>query len=111
MTEQRIDPFANIGLDGFKPKGDNQRPTDISVVDKVSRDNNFPSREAPPAKPLKRTRYTAAAAKKQINIKVNEDCHTRFYAMAEDRGITLGDLLDLALDALEHANDSNRKST
>ncbi|AVB23419.1 MULTISPECIES: hypothetical protein [Pseudomonas syringae group] len=100
MTDKRIDPFANLG--NFKPKGEEQRPADVEVIEKISKDNNFPSRAAPEAKPVKRARFNSSSPKKQLNIKVTKPCHDRFYEMAERRGIrVLGDLVSLALDALE----------
>lgn len=102
MTEQRVDPFASLSLDSFKPKDDNQREADKSVIEKISKDNNFPSREAPEEKPAKRARFSSSPPKTQFNIKVTEECKERFYRMAEARGIrALGDLMELAMDALE----------
>lgn len=100
MTETRVDPFSN--LSSFKPKGDSQRPADTAVIEKISKDNGFPSREAPEAKPTKRARFNSSPPKTQFNIKVTEECKERFYRMAESREIrVLGDLLELAMDALE----------
>jgi len=114
MSNERVDAFANISLGDFKPKGDDQRPADAAVIEKVSQKNNFPSREAPAAKPEKRARFSPAAPRKQLNLKVSEDCYQRFYDMAESRGIrVLGDLLALALEALDRESadeESNHKS-
>lgn len=100
MTDKRVDPFAALGT--FKPKGENQRPADSQVIEKIAKDNNFPSRAALEVKPAKRGRYNSGSPKKQLNIKVTEDCYERFYTVAERRGIrVLGDLVSLALDALE----------
>lgn len=108
MTDKRIDPFANLG--SFKPKGEEQRPADIEVIEKISKDNNFPSRAAPEVKPGKRARFNSGTPKKQLNIKVTEACHDRFYEMAEARGIrVLGDLVNLALDALEERDSLAKK--
>lgn len=102
MTEKRVDPFMNIGA--FKPKGESQRPAEKSVIEKISKDNNFPSRVAQEPPPAKRARFSAREPKTQFNIKVTEECKDRFYQMAERRGIkALGDLMELALDALEAA--------
>jgi hypothetical protein len=96
MTE-RVDAFAK--LDRFKPKTTEQAPVDNAAIEKISKDNNFPSRDP---KPSKRPRYNASGPKKQLNIKVSDECHNRFYRIAEARGIrVLGDLIEQALDALE----------
>jgi len=100
MTDKPVDPFAALAT--FKPKGENQRPADNQVIEKIAKDNNFPSRAAPEVKPAKRGRFNSGSPKKQLNIKVTDDCYERFYAVAENLGIrVLGDLVSLALDALE----------
>ena len=110
MTEDRVDPFANISLGSFKPKSEIQRPADNEVIEKISKDNNFPSRAPHQEKPLKRGRFNSGVPKKQLNIKVTEDCYDRFYEMAESRGIrVLGDLMCLALDALEKVEPQSRQ--
>ncbi len=102
MTDKRVDPFSTLG--NFKPKGDSQRPAEVEVIEKISKDNNFPSRVAQEPKPIKRGRFNAGEPKTQFNIKVTVACKERFYQMAESRGIkVLGDLMEQALDALEAA--------
>jgi hypothetical protein len=109
MTEDRVDPFANISLGNFKPKSDMQRPADTEVIEKISKDNNFPSRAPQEAKPSKRARFNSGVPKKQLNIKVTEACYDRFYEMAESRGIrVLGDLMTMALDALENVEPQDK---
>lgn len=104
-TDKRVDPFASLSLDSFKPKGESPRDMDEEVIEKIAKDNNFPSREPQEVKPAKRGRYNSGEPKKQLNIKVTEACHQRFYDMAEKRGIrVLGDLISLALDALEETD-------
>lgn len=99
-TDKRVDPFANLG--NFKPKSEDQQPADTEVIEKISKDNNFPSREPVETKVAKRGRFNSGEPKKQLNIKVTETCHQRFYEKAESRGIkVLGDLIILALDALD----------
>lgn len=100
MTDQRRDPFAS--LDQFKPKESEQRAVNNEDIDKISKDNGFLSREARPEKPGKRARFNSGVPKKQLNVKVTEKCFERFYEMAESRDIrVLGDLVEMALDALE----------
>lgn len=102
MSDKRVDPFS--GLSNFKPKSDTHRPVENEVIDKISKDNNFPSRVAQEPKPVKRARFNASEPKTQFNIKVTVACKERFYQMAEKRGIkVLGDLMEQALDALEAA--------
>ncbi|SEE90615.1 stability/partitioning determinant [Pseudomonas coleopterorum] len=108
MNDKRIDPFAN--LSSFKPKAEDRKHVDNEVIEKISKDNNFPSREAPQVTPAKRARFNSGAPKKQLNIKVTEACHDRFYDLAEKRGIrVLGDLVTLALDALEEKDSEGKQ--
>lgn len=107
MANDKLDPFANLG--DFKPKTE-PRPDPISEdIEKISRDNNFPSRQAAPTAPIKRSRFGAGAPRKQLNLKVSAEDIERFYRMAEERQIrALGDLFGMALDALEDQEKDNR---
>lgn len=113
MTE-RANPFGDLGdftQAPAKPK------IDQAVIDQVAEDNGFPSRkpstppavesppvpvpvEEPPAR--KQRRYTTGR-NKQINIKATDQTIQRLYRLADARHITLGELLEQALDALEGA--------
>lgn len=97
----RDDPFKRLSQ--FKPKGDDESAPLSIDIDKLSSDNNFPSREAQPVEQsVKRRRFGATAAKVQFNIRVDVEAQERFYRIAEDRGISkLGDLFAQCLDALE----------
>ena len=109
MTEQnRLDPYSDVG--DFKPKTNIQPPADQSVVDKLSKENGFHSREPQKEKPVKTGRFGVGVPRKQLNLKVSEDCHAQFYEMAESRNIrTLGDLLQLALDALKEKDSQSHR--
>lgn len=109
MADDKLDPFARLGE--FKPRTD-PKPVGISEdIDKISKDNNFPSRQAAPIEPGKRTRFGSGAPRKQLNIKVSEADIERFYRMAEEREIrALGDLFKLALDALEEKEKEEKGS-
>lgn len=108
MADDKLDPFARLG--DFKPRTD-PKPQAISEdIEKISKDNNFPSRQAAPAESGKRTRFGSGAPRKQLNIKVSEADIERFYRMAEEREIrALGDLFKLALDALEEKEKEEDK--
>ncbi|WP_375122171.1 stability/partitioning determinant [Pseudomonas sp. LW8] len=100
-NDERVDPFASLSQ--FKPKTANTQPVaDAADIEKISKDNGFPSREAQPVSVPsgKRARHKSAEPRVQLNIKVTQACHERFYDMAEERNVRLGDLLSAALDAL-----------
>lgn len=108
--DDRVDPFASLAQ--FKPKpADTQSVADPAVIEKISQDNGFPSREAQPAQPAqgRRTRHKSAEPRVQLNIKVTQACYDRFYEMATERDLRLGDLLSSALDALD-ARDALEKT-
>lgn len=102
MTDsiKRVDAFAN--LDKFKPKTEPNPTANNDDIERISRENGFPSREAQDQKQQKRARFNSGERKRQLNIKVRESSFQRFYDLAEKREIrVLGDLFDQALDALE----------
>lgn len=109
MSEDRVDPFANLGQ--FKPKTvetANKISTDnekiAKDIDRISIENGFPSREAQSATPSKKTRYNSRGARRQLNIKVNESDFDRFYRIAEENQVrSLGDLFGMLLDRFEQA--------
>ncbi len=108
--EDRVDPFASLAQ--FKPKSaDVAAVSNPADIEKISQDNGFPSREAKPAQttPGKRARYNSGEPRVQLNIKVTQESHSRFYDMAAERNLRLGDLLSKALDALVAIeNDQSR---
>ncbi|MDX9668606.1 stability/partitioning determinant [Pseudomonas sp. P5_152] len=101
--DTRVDPFASLGQFKAKPKvSESEQNLVQEDIEKISKDNGFPSREPQPAeeKPAKRARRKFAEPRVQLNIKATQEGYDRFYEMANERGIRLGDLLDQALDAL-----------
>ncbi|WP_208952397.1 hypothetical protein [Rahnella sp. ChDrAdgB13] len=97
---ERVDAFAN--LDKFKPKATSRPTVNDEDIEKISKDNGFPSREAHPSAAQKRPRFNSGESKRQLNIKVTESSFQRFYDLAEKRGIrVLGDLFEQAITALE----------
>jgi len=99
-SPKRVDAFAN--LNKFKPKTEPKPTANNDDMDKISRENGFPSREAQEPKPQKRARFNSGEKKRQLNIKVKESSFQRFYDLADRREIrVLSDLFDQALTALE----------
>ncbi|QLG96706.1 stability/partitioning determinant (plasmid) [Pseudomonas yamanorum] len=100
--------FANLG--SFKVKPASPEPIEgkqlARDIDRVAESNGFHSRQAAPPK---KERFNSTEPKKQLNIRIPIPTHDRFYRMAEERGIRLlGDLMELALDALE-ASEKTKK--
>lgn len=110
MSSKRVNPFADLGdfnpAPG-KPKLEQQR----TVIDRVAADNGFPSRQpaksaetsAPLSPSLRKQRRYTTGRNKQINIKATDETIQRLYRLADEKQVPLGELLELALDALERA--------
>jgi len=76
----------------------------LKDINKVAEDNKFHSRSARPAsaKAVRNRRFGAGNAKVQFNIKLSKASQDRYYRIAEKMNVSaLGDLIDIALDALE----------
>jgi hypothetical protein len=105
----RVDPFAILREPTtFTTKPKPERRVEEQEIDDIARQNNFPSRQAPKsavASKRKQRRYTTGR-NRHLGIKATEETVERFYKAADDRSIPLGELLRLALDALEQAVDS-----
>lgn len=103
---ERVNPFGD--LNDFAPASPKrkQNPVEKDVIDQVSTDNNFPSRQPPKSEtknpPRPQRRYTTGR-NKQINIKATSETIEKFYRLADEQGAPLGEVLARALDALEKA--------
>jgi len=102
---QRVDPFADLNrLPSFevKPKAVH-KPVEHETIDRISTENNFPSRQAPkPVKePKRKRRVYRTGRNQQFNLKASTETVERFCKMADERNIPLCALLERALDALE----------
>lgn len=112
MTRARVNPFEDLA--DFKPKPE-AKPVEKAQIDKLAEDNNFPSRQAqaPVAKASmpapapqpnsRRARRYTTGRNRQINIKATQETIDRLYRLADEKNMPLGELLDVALDALEQS--------
>lgn len=104
----RINPFENLS-DEFPLKSKNQIKKSVEnekeLIDRIAEDNNFPSRQASYKEdtPIKQQRRYRTGRNQQLNIKATEQTINKFYRLADKENITLGELLERALDALEKA--------
>lgn len=103
---ERNNPFSDLS-DEFKPKApEAKRPpkVDARAIDAIAEANDFPSRSAgkgrAPKEPRKRRRRITGR-NQQINIKTTAEAIDRLYAIADRKGVTLGQVLEDALEALE----------
>ncbi len=115
MSDTRVNPFENIdAAPTFTTKPRATKPVDADVINQLSRDNNFPSRQPPrpaevvPAAPPRKRRPYKTGRNQQLNFKATAATADRFYDMAEKRHVKLCELLEQALDALEKADEAQR---
>lgn len=98
----RANPFDDLG--DFAPKAQ-AKPVEAQQIERIAAEMGFPSRQpvAAPAHPRKiqvRRRYTTGR-NQQLNVKATAETVARFYRLADQQGVPLGELLDQALQALE----------
>ena len=111
MSSSRVNPFANLDAApqfDVKPKT-STRGVVPEQIEQLARENNFPSREGERGKSTQRKpRRHITGRNQQLNIKVTAQTIDRFYRLADERDVPLGQLLEEALNALE---DSRRAMT
>lgn len=98
----RANPFSD--LNDFVPKTQ-VRPVEAQHIDRIASDMGFPSRQAAAVPEVTkaaphRRRYTTGR-NQQLNIKATAETVERFYRLADQQSVPLGELLDQALRALE----------
>ena len=104
MTDsKRADPFD---LSDFQPTPPKRPPTVVrkEAIRQVSEENNFPSRAPERAKlapkpQVQRRRHTGRNV--QFNIKATAETIARFTALADQRGVPFGELLDQLIEAAD----------
>ena len=103
---QRVNPFADLAAPVFKPKPrKNERLVANETVEQIAADNNFVSRQPvrTPKEPRRKRRQYTTGRNRQINIKAKNETIERFYKLADERHVPLGELFEQALDALDRA--------
>ena len=110
----RADPFAILRepLPSFTSKPRTDKPVAKETMERISEENNFPSRQAAKASntPRRKRRVHRTGRNQQFNAKATPETIDRFYKLANDKNVPLGELLRLALDALESAGDADHRS-
>lgn len=100
----RANPFTD--LSDFAPQAQ-AKPVEAEQIERIASDMGFPSRKAgaapaPAEGPPRRRRYTTGR-NQQLNVKATAETVARFYRLADQQGVPLGELLEQALQALEQA--------
>jgi hypothetical protein len=107
----RVDAFAILKEPASFPTKlkATQAPVEQAAIDDIAQENNFPSRPAnkqPKPERRKQRRYRTGR-NRHLGIRVTEETLGRFYKEADARNVQLGELLRLALDALERAGGAS----
>ena len=104
----RKNPLASLlDTSSFQTKPPRLQPAPSEEIERIAEQRNFPSREAP--KTTKRSRQQRrfrTGRDQHVGVKATEETRDRFYKMADERKVPLGELLRLALDALERAGSA-----
>lgn len=104
MTPERNNPFDVSDLiEPAKPAVPQVPSAEKSIerpsrtqIDQLAKDTGFISRERP-----RMGRRHKTGRNRQINLKVRDQDLERFYKIADEEGVTLGEVFERALDALE----------
>ena len=101
----RVNPFADINKEApaFTTKPKAERPVEEETIARLAEQNNFPSRQATKAPKTERRkpRIHRTGRNQQFNAKATAETINKIYKLADERKVPLGELLRLALDALE----------
>jgi hypothetical protein len=107
----RVNPFAHLKDDPqvFTTKPKPERPVAPEAFAQIAEDNNFTSRQAP--KPVRKAerrkpRIHRTGRNVQFNTKATPETIAKFYKLADEKMVTLGELFEMAVDALEREGAS-----
>ena len=102
---ERVNAFANLkDAPAFQTKPKPEKPIEPEALAQVAEDNNFTSRQPPkPAKKIesRKPRIHRTGRNVQFNAKATPETIAKFYRLADERKVTLGELFEMAVDALE----------
>jgi hypothetical protein len=108
----RVDPFAILKepLPSFTTKPRKEKPVEEKAVARIAAENNFPSRQAAKSSSATRRkpRVYRTGRNQQFNAKATPETIEKFYKLANEKNVPLGELLRLALDALERGGVSQQ---
>ncbi|WP_263351333.1 hypothetical protein [Acidicapsa acidisoli] len=104
----RVNAFAELdGLPDFGVKPKKAAPVPEEKIAQIAEDNNFPSRQ--PQKPTRlqkrKPRVYRTGRNRQFSAKATDETIDKIYKAADERGVVIGEVLRLAMDALEREGD------
>jgi len=103
---ERTNPFADLRIPTtFSTKPRTEKPVEEQTIARIADENNFPSRQATrtPKAEKRKPRVRRTGRDQQFTAKTTAETKSRIYRLADEKDVALGELLRLALDALERA--------
>jgi hypothetical protein len=100
----RVNPFDNLkDPPVFTTKPRPEKPVSEDAMERLAEQNNFPSRQATksPKAERRKPRIHRTGRNQQFNAKASAETINKIYKLADERKVPLGELLKLAVDALE----------
>ncbi len=102
---ERVNPFAMLkDAPAFSTKPKPEKSMETEALAQVAEDNNFTSRQPPKSvKKVERRkpRIHRTGRNTQFNTKATPETIAKFYRLADEKKVTLGELFEMAVDALE----------
>lgn len=105
----RVNPFADLkDPPVFTTKTKAEKTVAPEALTLIAEQNNFTSRQAPkPPKAERRKPRTHRTGRNvQFNAKAKAETIAKFYRLADENKVTLGELFEMAVDALEREGTS-----
>jgi hypothetical protein len=109
---ERTNPFANINQDPpvFTTKPKTAKPVDEETIVRLAEEHKFPSRQVAKSTRTERRkpRIHRTGRNVQFNAKATMETINKIYKLADERKVPLGELLKLAVEALEREGEPSR---
>jgi hypothetical protein len=107
---ERVNPFRHLNdPPAFTTKPKPEKPVEEETLTRLAEQNNFTSRQpAKVTKPERRKpRIHRTGRNVQFNAKATDETIAKIYKLADEKKVPLGELLRLAVEALEREGAVN----
>jgi hypothetical protein len=101
---ERTNAFADLKIpQTFSTKPKTSKPVEEQTIARIADDNNFTSREPPKTAkaPKRKPRIHRTGRDQQFTAKTTAETKAKIYKLADEHKVALGELLRLAVEALE----------
>jgi hypothetical protein len=110
---ERVSIFSNLTVPpvvATKPK--KETPVEEAAIEQVAEAHNFPSRQAKKAPKIekRKPRIYRTGRNVQFNAKITAETNAKIYRLADERDVTLGKLLEMAMESLVSDEGNNGKT-